>query len=204
MEIYTGNPCGDLKRIKMLAEKNVGVMLSVGRSARSIKQLVQNKIPVAIDNGAFQFYQRGYPFLSGLFMDLLKQSFINGANPDFIVCPDIVCGGLSSRDFSMEWATTKLIGCPKLALVVQDGIEPQDIRTFELRQFSTIFIGGSVDWKWETAKSWVEYAHYNGKKCHIGRCGTAKKIQLALEYGADSIDSTNFIRNNTWDVIRGL
>ena len=202
MKIYTGNPCGNAKYIALLKKQDVGVMLSVGKNGRSIKQL--KDIDVAVDNGAFQSYVRGFPFLSDLFWKLLHDTYLAGANPDFIVCPDIVAGGKQSLSFSLDWAKNKIIGCSRLALAVQDGMETTDIRSYERQFFSWIFVGGTVEWKWRNAEKWVKFAHDNNMKCHIGRCGTIEKLRTAKKIGADSVDSTSILRNNRWDILEEL
>lgn len=49
-------------------------------------------------------------------------------------------------------------------------------------------MGGTDRFK-PTAKQWVKLAHKYGLKFHYGRCGTATKIRLAYNLGADSCDS---------------
>ena len=58
-----------------------------------------------------------------------------------------------------------------------------------------------MEWKWKTAAQWVKLAHEKGMKCHIGRCGTLDKLIYADEIGADSVDSTSFVRNESWVII---
>jgi|TARA_R100001530_G_scaffold55017_1_gene40469 hypothetical protein len=155
----------------------------------------------ALDNGAFNCYRKGYPFQADVFFDMIKHCYKLGIVLDFIVCPDIMCAGEKSFQYSMEWAKGELLSTPNLALVVQDGMEPKGIK-FDIEDYFThIFVGGSVDWKWKTAKEWVKFSHDNNMKCHIGQCGQLEFLKLAHEYNADSVDSSSIVRNGSWDII---
>ncbi len=120
---------------------------------------------------------------------------------DFIVCPDIVAGGKRSLDFSMEWAEDKLKTAPNLALVLQDGMTPDILLEYGLERFNILFVGGTVEWKWKTFVGWKEFCKSFKKQCHVGQCGTLRRLELCEQIGIDSIDSTNFARNDSWNVI---
>jgi queuine/archaeosine tRNA-ribosyltransferase len=76
-------------------------------------------------------------------------------------------------------------------------MKPEDI---DLNGISGLFVGGSVKWKWRTAKTWCDYAHENKIKCHIGRVGTIKDYIKAESCGADSVDGLGPSRNNRMDI----
>jgi hypothetical protein len=96
---------------------------------------------------------------------------------------------------SLLWSETdELRGLP-LALAVQNGIRPDDVEPY-LDRIKTIFVGGSLEWKVATASEWVRFAHENGKRCHIGRCGNIVRLRWARAIGADSVDSTTFTRRS--------
>jgi len=154
----------------------------------------------ALDNGGFGFAKQGYPFQKQLFLDNIERCYKLGIKLDFIVCPDIIFGGMKSLEYSLMWADGELFSAPRVAVVVQDGMSPKRIM-HDIDSFTHIFIGGSVDWKWRTAKEWVDFAHDNDKKCHIGQCGQLKYLELAKEYGADSVDSASFVRNKSWHIL---
>jgi len=52
-----------------------------------------------------------------------------------------------------------------------------------------LFVGGSLEWKLATGGAWVRLAHAYGRPAHIGRVGTAKRVEWAHHAKADSIDS---------------
>jgi len=158
-----------------------------------------------MDNGAFRAWQRGYPFQRWAFDQQMRETFSSGIDLEWFVCPDIVAGGKRSLAFSIEWLRCELRTAPSVALAVQDGMSIQDIKDAcimsRFPNVSHIFVGGTEDWKWETAGDWVEFAHANGRKCHIGRCGTLDHLRAAERVGADSVDSTSWARNDSWHIV---
>jgi len=202
IKIYTGNLYGkDLERAK---ELSLGIMIA--SSASNFKPNSDWKgMPLALDNGAFQCWSRGYPFMETPFFDTLWQCYKLQLDLDFIVCPDIVADGLNSMRFSLGYARERLLGCKRLALAVQDGMAPHHVANgIQDDHFTTIFVGGTLDWKWSSLPEWVAMAHENGMKCHVGRCGTENKIKKAIELGVDSVDSTSIARNKSWHIIENL
>ena len=190
MKIYTGNPWGHKDDIPMYHKYNLGVMVSDPDIRSTIKGL-----SVAIDNGAYMCHKRGYPWIEQRFWRILEKAYDQGFDPDFIVAPDIV-GSKHSLFKSYRFAQAH--PCDRWALAVQDGMQPKDIGLEILYYFSHIFVGGTVEWKWQTAHEWVEFAHANGKRCHIGRCGKLDKLIHAKEIGADSVDSTSIRQDKKW------
>ena len=198
MMIYTAHSGG--KRADEMEKRGLGMMLHSCPSKMPSKDAA--RFTCALDNGAFSCWQRGFPFQERVFLDAIRKAYASGISLEFIVCPDIVAGGSKSLEFSMSWAMGKLLTAPRLALVVQDGMETGDLSTgYHLKPFSHLFVGGTPDWKWRTAQSWIDLAHANGMKCHIGQVGTLDRLRAAKRMGADSVDSTNFARHEAWDVI---
>lgn len=198
MKIYTGTCAG--KKFEKIKEYGLGIMISPSPSFEPRKNFTQ--VSCAFDNGVFQSYKRGYPFMEGLFWKVLTKCYSLGINLDFIVCPDIVMGGNDSLDFSVEWARTLLKTAPVLALAVQDGITTQMVDSYILSLFDVIFVGGSVEWKWKTADEWTKFAHKNKKKIHIGQVGQARYLRFAEHIGVDSVDSTSIVRNDSYAIIQ--
>lgn len=195
MKIYTGQTSGD--QLKKIISLDMGIMISSSPVATPSKEI--SKTFCALDNGAFSCFRKGYPFMQDIFLKTLSDAYKKNIPLDFIVCPDIVAGGKASLELSLRWANNELRTAPKLALVVQDGLTIKDIGS--LGRFTYLFVGGSVDWKWKTAKEWVEFAHDNGKLCHIGQCGRIEYLERAYEIKADSVDSTSFTVNNSFHIV---
>lgn len=198
MFIYTGQTTN--KKLEKIKYYGMGICITSSPSGTPAKDYGQ--VPCFLDNGAFSCWLKGYPFQKEVFLKTLNSAYSKGIKLDFIVCPDIVTQGKKSLKFSMKWALNELFGAPKLALAVQDGMSIQMINDIiPENHFSHIFVGGSNEWKWKTAEQWVEFAHSKKLKAHIGRCGTFKKLIKAYEMGADSVDSTNWVRNDNWKSI---
>ena len=195
MKIYTGQTSGDT--LQKVIELKMGVMIS--SSPVSIPHKDLSKTFCALDNGAFSCYRKGYPFMEDVFLKTLSDAYKKNIALDFIVCPDIIAEGMQSLNFSKQWANNQLKTAPSLALAVQDGVTPETIG--DISRFSYIFVGGSKEWKWETAKTWVEFAHANEKKCHIGQCGRVEYLLRAYELNADSVDSTSWVVNKSFHIV---
>ena len=197
MRIYTGIAGGEkLERVK---DYGLGIMISSSPGRKPNQDL--RPFSCALDNGAFACFRKGYPFMERCFLDTLDAAYVAGLTLDFIVTPDIVCGGERSLAFSMEWATGRLAGTPNLALVVQDGMTPELVDSYVLGHFTRLFVGGSVEWKWKRADQWIKYAHVHNKQCHIGQAGTLLYLRAAEHMGADSVDSTSFVQNDSWHIL---
>ena len=145
----------------------------------------------AIDNGAWSNFQQQTPFDSEGFGRLVET---HGAAADFVVVPDIVCGGMKSLEFSLSWLD-RLQGIRLLLLPVQDGMSADDVGAV-LRRYPGlgIFLGGSLEWKLRTMYGWGMVAHALSCYYHVGRVNSQRRIRLAQEAGANSIDGTSGTR----------
>lgn len=153
-------------------------------------EMPPRRLPWAFDNGAYRDWTAGKVFDVAAFEQELETIWRFNGRPDFIVVPDKVAGGLESLEMSRVWAQHKMLRlqkCP-LYLAVQDGMGIEDVEP-HLQLFDGIFIGGTLGWKIQTGRAWVQLAHATGRPCHIGRVGTDKRVQWARRIGADSIDS---------------
>jgi len=144
-------------------------------------------VPYFLDNGAFSAWKNQRPFPEKKFLSLMRRY----PKYDFIVVPDIVAGGVESLKFSLGWLDR--IMRPRY-LAVQDGMLINDI-VYYLEEFDGVFVGGTLPWKMETARSWADTAHLHGLKCHVGRIGTWEGLLTMHHYGVDSIDTTSPTRN---------
>lgn len=145
------------------------------------------RMPWALDNGAFGDWRAGRPFDAEQFRGALRDSALVSERPDFVVVPDRVAAGLDSLALSLEWRDEcERFGPPYL--VVQDGMTERDVADV-CAPFAGLFVGGTLAWKVATGSQWVRVAHVHGKRCHIGRVGTPRRVAWAKRIGADSIDS---------------
>jgi len=194
MRIYTGIPFTEADADKII-ELGLGVMVSSeyqGATGKHVNRVLC-ECPVALDNGAYASYTKGFGFDEYGFLKRLSYLMSRKVKFELIACPDIVAGGMDSYKFSRDWQR-RLAGHRNLYLVVQDGMP----YTIDLEGFAGIFVGGSTKWKWRSAPTWVYVADHAGIKCHIGRVATAERLKYADEIGADSADSTYFVRGKAW------
>lgn len=195
MKIYTGTPSGCVEKLDNIKRLKLGICVSATAPQKS-----DGSVPHFLDNGAYEAWRRGMPWLESRYLAFLDKCWGAGLAPDFVVAPDIVAGGMDSLEFSMRWA--KRLRPARMAFAVQDGMEFSVIH--ELHGFELIFVGGTVEWKWATAKEWCKRAHDKRMKCHIGKVGTLENLKIAYQYGADSVDSTSWVRNDSWHIVQAF
>lgn len=105
----------------------------------------------ALDNGAWSAFQQGQPFDESAFVGLVDAL---GAGADWLVVPDVVCGGMESLEYSLSWLS-RLRGVAPLLLAVQDGMTAADIEPHVAADVG-VFVGGSTEWKEATLPIWVD------------------------------------------------
>jgi len=171
------------KLIARLAELGFGEMTVRG-------EWPPRRHPWALDNGAFRDWKAGTEFDFEAWEKALDIAATHHCKPDFIVAPD--CPGqaamsiLRSRNTAYKIKQRWAFPQPPVYLAVQDGMDYRVVRESE---FDGIFVGGTLEWKLETAAQWVGAAHAMDKPCHVGRVGTQDRVRWCRQIGADSIDS---------------
>jgi hypothetical protein len=136
-----------------------------------------------IDNGAWSAHTQGTEWDGGAFERLVAKL---GDGADWIVVPDIVCGGLASLELSRRW----LDRLPGLRLIpVQDGMTDQHLAPL-VGPTVGIFVGGSTGWKESSLPMWGGLKRRTGCHLHVGRVNSARRIRLCALAGADSFDGS--------------
>lgn len=152
-------------------------------------ELLPRRTPWFYDNGAFRDWTAGKRFRADKFLRDCDRIMCNRLEPDFLVVPDKVAGGVDSLYESLSWVP-RLYGVAPLYIAVQDGMTAADVAPY-MRHFDGVFVGGELPWKMQTAASWREFAHARGKPVHVGRVGNIRRLTWArLEVRADSVDSS--------------
>ena len=147
--------------------------------------------PYFCDNGAFRAWKCGTQWSENRFKSLLKRY----PDYDFVVLPDIVCGGEKSLIRSINFIGEIPGNC---YLAVQDGMNAKMvISTLDNYPggIHGLFIGGSISWKFQTARMWADVAHLYKIKCHAGRVGTWEGLIHMHFSKVDSVDSSSPSRN---------
>ena len=110
----------------------------------------------------------------------------------FIATPDVIGDARATLDRFDEWRPAVADRGFPVALVGQDGAEDLAL---PWGQFSALFVGGTTDWKLSAAVADLcAEAKARGKWLHIGRVNSQKRLRIAYDLGADSIDGTRWSR----------
>lgn len=106
----------------------------------------------------------------------------------FATAPDVVGDAQATLDRSLPWLPRiRALGYPA-ALVAQDGLETLDV---PWDAFDVLFIGGSTEWKLGPAAADLALrARRHGKRVHMGRVNSHKRLRYAAAIGCDTADGT--------------
>lgn len=146
------------------------------------------------DNGAYRDFVAGKSFNSPRWMRDQWRMRMRKLMPDFVVCPDLVAGGIESLTVSRFWRPDCTEGAP-VYLAVQDGMGEEDVASHldalaeEGLPYAGLFVGGTMDWKIASTPGWTRFAHERGLRVHVGRVGVPARVRWARDLGVDSIDS---------------
>lgn len=199
VRVYTST-CLSASDFRQLVSLDMGMLIAATPNGflPSAERIKEAGIPIALDNGAFGAFSSGRGWDAFSFLRLINHVSKHGlaGQVEWIVAPDIVGGGLRSLEKSVHWARYFLDGW-KCLLAVQNGMTRADIEPL-MGEFAGLFVGGNLVWKWTTAEDWIALAHEHGKVCHIGRSGEVGDLRRAKLLGADSADSSSFVRNKAW------
>lgn len=143
-------------------------------------------LPYALDNGAWKAFRTGAPFDGDRFRKACMQL---GVGADFIVLPDIVCGGVRSLQQSLQWLEECLHYCSLVLLPVQNGMRVEDVEPYISKRIG-IFIGGDTTFKESTLFDWAEVGHRHSAHVHCGRVNTQRRLLLCQQAGIDSFDGS--------------
>jgi len=144
----------------------------------------------ALDNGAWGAHQAGEEFDAKAF-ELAVHRVGRGA--DWVVAPDIVCGGRESLKVSMSWLPWLLHRVEMVLVPVQDGMMFSDFEGIVGERVG-LFIGGSTEWKENAIIPWGRWAARRGVTCHVGRVNTARRISLVVAGLCSSFDGSSVAR----------
>jgi hypothetical protein len=104
----------------------------------------------------------------------------------FATAPDVLSDAKATWERSAPTFDAIRAAGYKAALVAQNGIEDMSI---EWDAFDAIFIGGDTTWKLSRhAQTVCAEAKRRGKWVHMGRVNSQKRLELAWDFGCDSVD----------------
>ena len=155
----------------------IGVLLTPGAKR------ISNEVPFVLDNGRFSARKGGH-WSAKSFRKLLELAAESERSPRWIVVPDVVGDGKATLLEWNRWTERLEPFGWSLALAVQDGMIPDDVRALD-RLPDVVFVGGTTKWKWLRARDWCS----GFDRVHIGRVGTVAGLWRAQRVGAESSDS---------------
>ena len=176
---------GTTRTMANLAEQGASRLghLVTPRSRDKLETILATGLPWAIDNGAY----RG--FNSTAFTRLLQKA---EGKPRllFVACPDVVGDSAATMQSFLDWSPALHRMNLPVAFVGQDGVEDRD--DVPWGEFSTLFVGGSTDWKLsDAARDLCHEAKRRGKWIHMGRVNSLRRMKRAQLFGCDSIDGSS-------------
>lgn len=177
--LYMANPTGgEQVRVAMRA----GLLGYIDTPAQ------RNRRPAGVlwcaDNGCFG---RGYPG-DGPWIGWLGRNTHDAERCLFAVAPDVFPDAGATLVRSSPWLPRiRELGFPA-ALVAQNGLERLAVPWDD---FDVLFVGGTTDWKLGPhARRLVEQAKERGKRAHMGRVNSQKRLHYARHIGCDTCDGT--------------
>jgi len=192
MIVYVGAGSGPLRN----------VVIAAGHGQMVSPQVGAWRMPThgrwAFDNGAYTDWTHGDLFDNDVYLKRLfhLQFLPDDRMPDWCVVPDIVADP-TSLAYSLRWRQALHDADRRLKwyLAIQDFMTPEDVlHALCLEPFDGLFIGGSTEWKWETAEGWIDWGHRRGLPVHLARVNGPEPLQRAVDIGADSVDGTGWVR----------
>lgn len=142
----------------------------------------------AADNACFNHPER---FSVDKFLGWLSTLRDQRSTCLFAVAPDVVGDAAATIERSLPvLPLIRELGFPA-AFVAQDGLENLEV---PWNEFDVLFIGGSTEWKLsENAARLSREAKARGKRVHVGRVNSFKRLKISNDMGADTADGT-FLR----------
>ncbi len=139
----------------------------------------------AVDNDCFAQGDRFEPEVWLRFLDKLRQYRTTAL---FATAPDVVGDADATLLRSVPWFKSIKDRQYPVAFVTQDGCNTSLI---PWQDIDWLFVGGSTAWKLSD-ESWglVREAKDKGKRVHVGRVNSLKRLRLCADHGADSADGT--------------
>jgi len=165
------------------------------------QKMTPHDSPYILDNGAWRAFKRSEPWDVDAFVARLGQLDTMPRGPDFVVLPDVVTDPEQTVERASKWAP---IIDRDTALPVQDGLDPERaVEVCDRLDATTIFVGGTHEFKRRHGTDFVTTAHDHGLNCHLARPGP-KGLLWAEEIGADSADTSSIAADESYERLERL
>jgi hypothetical protein len=179
---------GSTRTVRALAGRwgaeRLGVLLTPA-NRNGMGAVLDLNLPWAADNGAYSGFE---PAAFGRFLKKIAWQ----PRCLWVACPDAVGDATATLERFAEWAPAiTAVGQP-VALVGQDGAEKLDL---PWSACDCLFIGGTTRWKLSNAAAdLAAEAKRRGKLVHMGRVNSRRRMAVAHDLGADTIDGSSASR----------
>lgn len=146
-----------------------------------------------IDNGAYPAFVNGEDLSFAAQIEGIHCALADRSDAEWIVAPDVV--GNADQTWRRIIACANELECyglGRLLLPVQDGMDIASVVALAHDYGCGIFVGGS-GWKYKI-EALKALKGFRIKWLHVGRASSFAQMQAAAEFGANSVDSTSFLR----------
>lgn len=155
--------------------------------------------PYALDNGVFScwdpvantFDEAKWAQVLPKWRELIFWAQAAPIKPRWAIVPDVPGNGTATLERYAEYAKEVSAAGIPLAIAVQDGMTSDDVWDLDLLP-EVICVGGSTEWKWESAWLWA----HDFPRCHLLRCNSPEKLPILEEWGFESSDGTGWNRGD--------
>ena len=156
---------------------------------------------VIIDNGAYPAWVSGKALAFGDQLDGIHDAMQARPDAEWIVAPDVVANP------AQTWARLnacaielETYGLHRLLLPVQDGMDIRRVVRLAKAYDAGIFVGGST-WRYKI-EALRELSSCAVRWVHVGRASSWAQLEACATLGADSADSTSFMRRYDHNVAK--
>lgn len=162
--------------------------------------------PYALDNGAFgcwnpatnEFDYAKWDDRESEWRRMLFWAQAAPQNPRWAIVPDIPGNAVETIQRWKVYALEVRSCGFSIALAVQDGMKPEDVRALNPKP-DVICVGGTTEWKWNTIEQWAAFG-----RCHLLRCSNPDRLEYLEQLGVESCDSTAWNRGDRQRRLAGL
>ena len=184
--------------------------IELGWGSMETPEMFRNtkKMHFILDNGMFSYFHRGVAFDDKLFVKRLDTLFKDNITPEFVVLPDVIGNWEETKKSSISWLHRLLERYDDrfdYGIVLQEGCTTDDLEDIfqNYPEIKWIFIGGKSkfngfgkpmekgpEWKFTFGEKAIPVARKYGRKVHVGRVSSIRKVNMSAALGADTMDTS--------------
>lgn len=153
-------------------------------------------LPYAIDNGRYADVLAGREFDADRFFGFVDRMIATGQEPLWVAVPDVPFDATETMKWYEEFAPEVARREVVLAVVVQDGMTPDDVERL-VPLPGVVFVGGSTEWKWDTVATWAKA----WPRVHVGRVNSAARLRQLAALEIESCDGSGWFRGKGPQVV---